>query len=233
MRLLEHLSGTLAICAASLSAVAQSDVGSDSTQYLLHGGHTITGLFTLSLNSGHTDLSDDVYTLAGFGGGALIDYRLVLGIYGQGLTSPLLHEQIEQQGRSFEGTFHVYHFGIWSMYSFCSHRRIHPFLSAQMGWGSAKWNFKNSYDDAPAYMPDSLLEPMDLEDNVMVRTLAAGVEFNVTHWFRPNAYVGIRSVSGLSLPATGKRDLDGLIIGVNLCFGGVGTRPSGYLDEFE
>ena len=68
---------TLAICLASLTAVAQGE--GDSTRYLLRGGHTVNGLFALSLNSGHTDLSDDVYTLAGCGGGVLIDHRLFLG----------------------------------------------------------------------------------------------------------------------------------------------------------
>jgi hypothetical protein len=202
---MRELPFTLAICLASLAASAREQSDPDSTQYLLKYGHTINGLFALSLNSGHTDLSGDVYTLGGFGGGVLIDHRLLLGVYGQGLT----------------------------MYSFFPHKNIHPFLSGQIGQGLAKWTFKYPYDEAPGYIPDSLREPKNLEDNVMVRTLAVGAEFNVTHWFRPNVYVGLRSVTGLSLPAIARTDLDGFIVGVNLCFGGLGTKPREYSDEFE
>jgi hypothetical protein len=211
MRTTGHLLTLLAICLTGSPTTAQRN---DSTEYILGGERRISGLGALMLSYGPTDMSDDAFTNTGFGGGALIDQCLLLGAYGQGLSNPLVHQEVVENGHSYPSTFQLNHGGFWSMYAFRPRRNIHPFISAQIGWGVAEWIIdEDPYADG--HVPD-------LKDNVLVYTLCGGVEFNVARWFRPNVYLGFRRVSGLELTNTSRSDLDGFLLGANFCFGGLG-----------
>ena len=212
----------LACVLPSLWTNAQVGSAADSTRYVLNGDIHVSGMGGLSIHGGSMGLSDHIFSGVGGGGGILLDQRLMIGGYGQGLANTFIHEDFVENDRSYQGTLTFGHGGFWGMYSFSPKAPVHLFASFQIGWGDALWRFDDPDDEDDGYVPDSLRVPDAKRDAVVVFTSSMGAEFNVLRWFRPNVYIGYRSVSGLDLPGLRNNDLDGAIIGVNLLFGGFG-----------
>lgn len=219
-------SSTLLLIVMLTTAASSTSQAQDSTRYIGGGDLRISGMGGPIFHIGDLDISNIVYTSVGGGGGLLIDQSVMIGAYGQGLTGPQVHTDFSENGRTQEGTFRFGHGGPWLMWSMMPRKAIHPFVSVQAGWGAAEWIFDDPYDDddEDGSTPDSLRTFENKHDQVFVLTGSVGAELNVVRWFRPNVYVGYRSVSGLDLEQTESDDLDGFFFGVSFLFGGFGER---------
>lgn len=121
---------------------------------------------------------NDLGTSAG-GGGGLVFNNMFIGGYGLASVDfgKLINDDIE--------VLDIGHGGLWIGGSVPSHKLIHFYGSARIGWGAV--NVK--IDDINHYR--------DL-DNIFVLTPELGLELNVTHWFRIAASAGYRWVDGVN-----------------------------------
>lgn len=144
------------------------------------------------------------------GGGGLVFRNFFLGAYGvaslNGIEDLLEIEDLNKLDLS--------HGGLWLGYTPASYSVIHPYGSVRAGWGVLDLDF-----DAPSLEFDDL-------DQVFVITPEAGLEINLTKWFRVAGTVGYRHITGVndSTPGAVTDNLTGLIGGVTLRFGWFGNN---------
>lgn len=204
------------LCAGTL-ALLSSAQNSDSTQYLFGNDIRVSGAGGLIMQTGSIGLEDGTVNSMGGGGGVLFDRQLLLGIYGMGLATEIRRTIAVSDTSGQLARLDLGHGGFWLQYSLLPHKAIHPFVSMQLGWGTATWNFQRD-----EYFNDNNMEkvPENINDRIFVFSPSAGAEFNIASWFRPTVYVGFRFVDGLALQQTRSGDLDGIFFGINLLFGG-------------
>ena len=171
------------------------------------------------LQFGSIDLNSNISTFAGGGGGLLFDHRLLVGAYGMGLTSQV-QRAFPYNGQEWEARFNFGHGGLWLQYGLMSSKAAHPAIGLQLGWGTIAWNFHG--DDEYENGNQPYFGPTDKTDQVLVITPTVGMQLNITRWFRPDVVLGYRIVDGSDLEGTSSSDLDGLFLGINLMFGGLG-----------
>lgn len=123
------------------------------------------------------------------------------------------------EGREWIGRLSLGHGGAWLAYSIAQREPVHGFAGLQLGWGGASWTFEAGDNRGleAAYGRD---RPKDISRPVLVITPSAGMELNVTRWFRPQVAVGYRFVAGADLPGLRSADLNGFFAGVTVLFGG-------------
>ena len=152
-------------------------------------------------------LKDDIATAAG-GGAALVIGNAFLGAYGMGSTD----------FRHFYNTGNIEslrlaHGGFWVGGAVPSHKLIHLYGSARIGWGA----LDIETDDSPRY---------DELDKVFVLTPEIGLELNMATWLRVNCTVGYRYLSGVnSGQVFDSSDLRGTVMAVGVRIGGFGNGP--------
>lgn len=119
---------------------------------------------------------NDLGTSAG-GGGGIIFNNMFVGIYGVGSVD------FEQLFDNNVEVLDIGHGGLWIGGNFPSHKLLHVYGSARIGWGAVNVKFDdvNSYSDV---------------DKIFVVTPEIGLELNVTHWFRIAGTAGYRWVDG-------------------------------------
>ncbi|MFM9950616.1 MAG: hypothetical protein ACKV1O_21945 [Saprospiraceae bacterium] len=154
-----------------------------------------------------TGLNNDLGSSAG-GGGGLVFRNFFLGGYGMG-------------GGDFEGLLEngnirkleIGHGGLWMGFMVPSHKVVHLYGSARVGWGALNIELEDNgqqYDDL---------------DKIFVLTPEVGVELNVFRWFRVTGTVSYRHVSGANESLGYKNeDLSGAMWGLGLRFGWFGWR---------
>jgi hypothetical protein len=124
------------------------------------------------------------------GGGAFIVNDFFFGIYGQGET---FGDWTLAGGE--RATVNVGSGGLWVGYTVPAHRLVHFYTSVKVGWGAVNasridrhdengWN-GNEYDTV-------------LDDPIFTVQPEAGVELNLTHWFRLGLTGGYRFVDGVN-----------------------------------
>lgn len=144
------------------------------------------------------------------GGGGLVFRNFFLGAYGvasiDGLEELLEAEDIDN--------LRLAHGGLWLGYTPASYSLIHPYFSARAGWGVLDIEF-----DDPSQNFDDL-------DQVFALTPEAGIEMNLTRWFRISGTIGYRYIAGVNdtTPSTVTDNLEGLIGAVTLRFGWFGNH---------
>ncbi len=151
-------------------------------------------------------LNNDLNTSIGGGGGVIID-NFFLGGYGLGsvdYTQLLDHGDIDQ--------LDIGHGGFWLGFQVPSHKLIHLYGSARLGWGAINVQF----DDPTQNYSDV--------DKIFVMTPEAGLELNIARWLRVSGTIGYRWVDGVSTN-NGYRedDFDGWVAGMTIRFGGFGN----------
>lgn len=138
------------------------------------------------------------------GGGALILDNFFFGGYGLGTDAPnIVIDEV-----TYDIDFG--HGGLWFGYVLKSHKLAHLYTSLKMGWGGANLN-DGSGDKV-------------FSDNVFVLEPEAGVEVNLTSWFRLALTGGYRSVSGVNTLAGGLTNdsFSGVYGALTFRFGGFG-----------
>lgn len=146
-------------------------------------------------------LGDDISTAVGGGGGILIG-DFFIGGYGMGNTDDNLFNVDGNTERLDLG-----HGGLWMGYYTPSDNMIHFYGSARLGWG----DIEAATNDSPNY----------LEDDVFVLTPEAGIELNVTSWFRIAGTVGYRFVTATENNTFySGSDFSGTFAGLTFRFGG-------------
>lgn len=146
-------------------------------------------------------LGNDISTAVGGGGGVLVG-DFFIGGYGMGNTQDSRFSNNGSTERLDLG-----HGGLWLGYYGPSDNIVHFYGSTRLGWG----DIESSEDDVPNY----------LEDNVFVLTPEAGIEVNITTWFRLAGTVGYRYVTGTeSNTFYSGSDFSGAFAGLTFRFGG-------------
>lgn len=144
------------------------------------------------------------------GGGGFIVNNFFVGGYGLGNDAA----QVEFEDQNYDIQFR--HGGFWLGYSIQQHKVVHLYTSFRVGWGEAE--FKQN-------------DEKFFGDNLLSLAPEAGIELNITTWFKLGATVGYRSISGLdSLPVLGNEDFSGVYGALTFRFGGFADYHS-YNDD--
>lgn len=150
---------------------------------------------------------DKNYNTSVGGGGGLLINSFFLGGYGMG---SLDFEELLNEDGSIE-SIDLAHGGIWLGFSVPTHKLIHFYASTRIGWGAIDIRTRNSVFD-------------DL-DQVFVMTPEAGIELNVTRWFKLAGTVGYRYLDGVNQNSPfSNDDFKGTFAGITLRFGGFGSH---------
>ena len=200
----------------SLSAQEESD----TVRVLLPGDIVFSGFGAPFVE--FSSLNGQFAVFAGAGGALMINRTIFIGAYFQGLTTIHHMEElatvvnIEKPRVSFE------HGGIWMGYVIMPKKAIHGGISLKLGWGEI--------DLEGDELDDGVDADYDFTDRIFNIQPQVEVEFNMTKWFRINAGVGYRFVTGIDatyLDDQGNRtyfysnnDFDSFIGTVTLIFGG-------------
>lgn len=153
-------------------------------------------------------LNEHYNTSVGGGGGLLIN-SFFLGGYGMG---SLDFEELLIQDGDIE-SIDLGHGGLWLGFSVPTHKLIHFYGSARIGWGAIDIRTRNAVFD-------------DL-DQVFVLTPEVGIELNITQWFKLAGTLGYRYLDGINDNSFYVNDdFRGTFAGITLRFGGFGRYRS-------
>lgn len=124
-------------------------------------------------------LKDDLSLSYGGGGGVVVGSAF---FGGYGLAAPDLNAVID--GQDFDN-IELTHGGFWLGYAHKTHKFVHLFSSAKIGWGTVNITTDNlnSFDGSS-------------KDQFFVLTPEIGVEFNFFEWFRASSTLGYRWLNG-------------------------------------
>ncbi|MEO1518583.1 MAG: hypothetical protein AAFV95_26440 [Bacteroidota bacterium] len=149
-------------------------------------------------------IDDDLRGNAAGGGAALIIDNFFIGGYGIGSSD--LDDLFDDND---DLRLSIGHGGFWVGYAAPSHKLIHLYSSAKIGWGAVDIEFDGSNVDA--------------KDGIFVVTPELGLEVNVFRWFRIGTTLGYRFVDGISNENINKDQFQGLIGGLSFRIGGFGN----------
>ncbi len=186
-------------------------------------------LLSGSLTAQHETLFDDFTSFGAFGGpiievsaingdigadvgggGALILDDMFIGGYGMGTDHPDISIQQEIDGEIEDVFYNIKfkHGGLWFGYTPKQFKMGHLYTSLKVGWGKAQ--LRNERFDTPT-------------DRIFVLTPEAGVELNLTEWFKIGLTGGYRWVNGISrLPTLDDNDFSSPTGTITFRFGGFG-----------
>jgi hypothetical protein len=151
---------------------------------------------------------DDYYNTSVGGGGGLLINSFFLGAYGMGSLD--FEELLSQDGAIDQ--IELGHGGLWLGFSVPTHKLLHFYGSTRVGWGALDIRTRNAV--------------FDELDQVFVVTPEAGIELNVTRWFKLAGTVGYRYLEGINAGSSYTNDdFRGAFAGVTLRFGSFG-RPN-------
>ena len=197
----------------------------DTTKYLLSEEVVLSGFGSPFVE--FSSVNDQFAVCVGAGGALMINQAIFIGAYFEGLVTNHFMEDlktyvnIEKPKVSFE------HGGLWLGYVFKHKKPVHGGLSMKLGWGEISLE-GDGYD----YDPDL---DYDYTDRIFSVLPQLELELNMTRWFRINAGVGYRFVTGIDatyLDDDGnqadfydKSDFDSFTGTVSLIFGGPKRKP--------
>lgn len=151
-------------------------------------------------------LNNNINTSVGGGGGVVID-NFFLGGYGMGSVD---YNQLFENGDVDQ--LDIGHGGFWLGFHVPSHKLVHFYTSARIGWGAINVKFHDpfqSYSDV---------------DKIFAFTPEIGLELNVTRWFRVVGTVGYRWVDGVNPNSGyGEKEFNGTVTGLTMRFGWFGA----------
>ncbi len=140
------------------------------------------------------------------GGGAFSVNDFFFGGYGMGNDA----SSVEFEGQEYDIDFG--HGGLWFGYALKSNKLVHVYSSFKVGWGSAKLKVN---------------EDKRFDDNLLSLIPEAGLEVNLTNWFKLGFTAGYRYISGIDdLPVLTNDDFTGMTGALTFRFGGFGDYES-------
>ena len=142
----------------------------------------------------------------GGAGAALFNRSLFLGGYGLSLSNSIQNTNV-QTGISREVDFA--HGGLYAGYVFFPHKLVHFGISSKLGWGVLQLTPENTF--LPGASPVS--------DNLLVFTPQLEAEVNLSYWFKVNAGLGYRAVSGVDNSFYSQKDLSSPSLTMSFLFG--------------
>ncbi len=129
-----------------------------------------------------SSIDGDAAIMNGAGGAALFNRSFFLGGYGTSLTNKIYPDGVvPRRETSFAQG------GLLTGYAFESYRLVHFGVSSRLGWGVIRISPEDSFVSSAA----------PVSDNVFTFTPQAEVEVNLSYWFRVNAGMGYRIVTGI------------------------------------
>jgi len=136
------------------------------------------------------------------GGGALVINDFFVGGYGFGNDAASVDIDNELYDIDFG------HGGLWFGYTHKQHKLVHLYTSFRVGWGEVELLL----DDRKVF-----------DDDFLTLAPEAGVELNITSWFKLGLSGGYRYVSGVEdLPNLANEDFSGMFGALTFRFGGFG-----------
>lgn len=186
----------LLLCSASLAAQEQQTLFRNARVTGGFGGP----IFSLSHANGQTGYG------AGGGGGVVLN-QFYVGLFGMGETYGPFYRHQEQLALGYGG--------LWLGYTVPSHKLVHLSTSLKIAGGAAgATDFEDDWD---------FDHHNDWPDVVFVAVPEAGLELNVSRWFRLSGTVGYRFVEGFEgWNNFGKNDLNAPVYNLTLRFGWFG-----------
>lgn len=151
-----------------------------------------------------SSIDGDAAIMNGAGGAALFNRSLFLGGYGTSLTNKIYTEGVVPRR---ETTFAQG--GLLAGYAFESFRLVHFGISSRLGWGVIRIAPEDSFVSSAA----------PVSDNVFAFTPQAEVEVNLSYWFRVNAGMGYRIVTGIDNSFYEKNEFNSPALTLGFMFG--------------
>ena len=157
-------------------------------------------------------LNNNLTSSVGGGGGIVID-QFFIGGYGLGSID---FDELIDEGDI--DRMELGHGGFWLGYAIGSFNVLHLNVGGKVGWGAVDIDFREN---------DIRFSELD---RVFVTTPEAGVELNVTRWFRIAGTAGYRWVQGIddNNIALTPDQLDGWVTTVAFKFGWFGSKYNRY-----
>lgn len=171
-------------------------------QFLISEGVTFSGFGGPMYE--FSDIDGDFVLSMGGGGALLINQQVFLGGYGMGLVTsiqrPVASEQVSE-----DMSINFGHGGLWLGYIHQPYQLIHFGFSAKVAGGGIDLQDADHVSLA--------------DDAVFVLTLQPEVEVNVLKWFKVNAGIGYRWVTGVNLAGFTNQDFSHMAGSIRLMFG--------------
>lgn len=178
----------------------------DKMQYLLNGDVKVSGFGGTMID--FSSIKGELAVSNGGGGAVLLNNTFFFGGYGSGLSNRL---QLDIDGHD-NANLHFGHGGFWLGYIRKPEEMIHFSGSMKVGWGNV--DLKNG----SLGVGNNRL----VNDNVFVMIPQGEVEVNITKWFKANAAIGYRAVTGLNSDYLRNSDLSSLNFSLGFWFGWYG-----------
>jgi hypothetical protein len=159
----------------------------DSTQYLLSEGVVLSGFGGpfAELSSIH----DQAGVCLGAGGALVVNQTVFLGAYFEGLVTNHYMEELQSYVNIERPKVSFEHGGLWFGYVYKPKKPVHGGISMKLGWGEISLEGDEFDDDVDV--------PFDFDDRIFSVIPQLELELNMTRWFRINAGVGYRFVTGI------------------------------------
>ncbi len=177
------------ICGLQLHAQDEQQM-----KYLFEGGKVHVSGFGGPIME-FSSVGNDFAFLMGGGGGILLNHTLLLGGYGEGLTTNHYVDisnymtDYGQNKYSFTGQVNFGHGGFWIGYVNKANSPVHFAVTSKLGWGSI--SLYDTYDKSMYYSGD------EFTDEVFVIQPQIEADLNFTKWMKMNIGVGYRFVTGV------------------------------------
>jgi hypothetical protein len=163
-----------------------AQVEGDSTRYLLTEKTVISGFGSPFVEFSSVD--NQFAVCLGGGAAMLINQTFFIGGYFEGIVTNHYREDLQTIVEAEKPKIAFEHGGIWLGYIYKHKKAIHGGLSAKLGWGEIDLKDGESGNPASDY---------DYRDRIFTIQPQVEMEFNMTEWFKINAGVGYRFVSGI------------------------------------
>lgn len=187
-------------------AVSVQAQDSNKMQYLLNGDIKVSGFGGPIVE--FSSLKGELAVSNGGGGAVLLNDKFFVGGYGLGVSNRI---QIDLDNLE-NARLNFGHGGIWMGYIHKSKELIHFGGSLKVGWGNTE--LRGFSNNSPSNSISS--------DNVFVLNPQGEIELNITRWFKLNAAVGYRAVTGLNNDYLKSADLSSLNFSLGFLFGWYG-----------
>ncbi len=179
------------VFATGSCAKAQSD---EKPQYLFGADSKVSVKGFGAVINEFSAFKDNFSFSTGGGGAVLLNQKFFFGAYGMGMTT---QHSYALSTKLANGTLKTYtdlrtqfgHGGFWIGYIHDYKKLIHWSASTKIGWGSISFtdrDYKIDYHDELGY------------DQVFVLTPQVEAELNIAKWFKINAGIGYRFVTGVN-----------------------------------